>query len=650
MLGLTLRDEFRGKRLKGTAIELTNDNKTGATQVPAQQFLDITYPSADVLKALEAIGPDHGQTVVLIGERGRGKSHLLAVLYHALTSPGPTRAWLDSWAQRLGNRKIAAIALRPGMRVITESLHKQRYKFLWDLLFEQHPKGEFARGKWAGQGSGKTEVPGEHLLLEMFDAQPTALILDEFQTWFDGLTNTKQYPWRTWAFNFTQILSEIAKEHPDKLALVVSVRNGGSDAYQQLHRIGPIAVDFKGPNARQDRQSLLLHRLFENRLNVAAPAIASLVATHASEFLRLLEVPPSEHARVRQDFIECWPFAPHLMALLEDQVLVATNAQETRDLIRILADLFKRRGAETPILTAADFRIDDEASGVGALLDSVANQHHASIRVKAQRNLDAVRETEKKPGESIPHASELMSSLWLRSIAVDNLAGATAPVLQADITKTAPIDANAFHLELARIKESSFNIHEIGGRFLFREEENPHAKVMASARNDKLFEDGSDRAQLAQQVRYVFSGADDLSKAVRVIVLPRDWETAPWSAVEEDERPDRWDERIPLLVLPEDPEKPHEKLGRWLKDHLQKRRNAVRFLLPRAGTGKLYAERELLVLARAVIKAKEWGAANREYQGLAKKYETELRSSIKPRYDRFAILDRWDNVQPAQCR
>ena len=30
MLGLTLREEFRGKRLKGTAIELSNDTNTGA--------------------------------------------------------------------------------------------------------------------------------------------------------------------------------------------------------------------------------------------------------------------------------------------------------------------------------------------------------------------------------------------------------------------------------------------------------------------------------------------------------------------------------------------------------------------------------------------------------------------------------------------
>ena len=95
--------------------------------------------------------------------------------------------------------------------MITESLHRQRYKFLWDLLFDKHPHGNFIRGKWEGMGAAKPDVPSDALMLEMFRKQPTALLLDEFQTWYDSLTNTKQYPWRNWAFNFIQILSEIAR-------------------------------------------------------------------------------------------------------------------------------------------------------------------------------------------------------------------------------------------------------------------------------------------------------------------------------------------------------------------------------------------------------------------------------------------------------
>lgn len=96
MLGLTLREEFRGRRLKGTAIELSNDTNTGATQVAAQEFLEITYPTHDLLKAIEAVGPNQGRPVVVMGERGLGKSHLMGALHHAVSDSASTAAWQDA--------------------------------------------------------------------------------------------------------------------------------------------------------------------------------------------------------------------------------------------------------------------------------------------------------------------------------------------------------------------------------------------------------------------------------------------------------------------------------------------------------------------------------------------------------------------------
>ena len=55
------------------------------------------------------------------------------------------------------------------------------------------------------------------------------------------------------------------------------------------------------------------------------------------------------------EFLESWLYAPHLLQLLEGQVLVATEAQETRDLIKILADLYKRNGDTTCVLAVATF-------------------------------------------------------------------------------------------------------------------------------------------------------------------------------------------------------------------------------------------------------------------------------------------------------
>jgi hypothetical protein len=650
MLGLKLRQEFQGSRLRGTAIEFANENNTGATQVPAAEFLEITYPSTDLLKALEAIGPEQGRPVVLIGERGQGKSHLMAALYHALTDSTSTKQWLNFWAGILSNPRISALPLRSGVHVISESLHKQRFKFLWDVLFDQHPDGKYIRGKWEGLGDKKTDVPPASLLIELFQNKPVALILDEFQTWYDGLTNTSERPYKAWAFNFIQVLSEIAKENPELLTLVVSVRNGSTDAYQQIHRINPVLVDFKGPNAARDRRRLLLHRLFENRLQIHTDDIANLIATHVSEYVRLLDVAESEQPQRKNEFLEAWPYAQHLMQLLEDQVLVATDAQETRDLIRILAHLYKGHGEKTPIITAADFRLNDDKNVITALLDSLTNQHHANLREKAQRNFQSVLEATSNPNQTVPHLSEVVGSLWLRSLAVGNQAGADQAMLQADITKTAPIDDNAFQVELSTIVDNSFNIHPLGDRFVFKEEENPRAKLMAYARNDKLFTDGSDRAHLAKEVRFVLAGGDDSVANFRVVVLPIDWETNPWDEVDEAQRPDRWDERIPVLVLPGEPQSLAESLGRWLKNNLQSRRNAVRFLMPRAGSTALYNDRDLLVIARAILKAQEWRSDNSEYGKLHTKFQGELRGIIKQRFDRFAILRIWNFAEPSRCR
>ena len=329
---------------------------------------------------------------------------------------------------------------------------------------------------------------------------------------------------------------------------------------------------------------------------------------------------------------------------------MATNAQETRDLIRILADLFKRCGETSAIITAADFRLEDEESGIAALLDSVANQHHAKLREKALRNLVAVKDAVASSGQALPHLEGLIGALWLRSLAEVNQAGADRATLHVNVTRDKPLDDTPFEVELNTIVENSFNIHEDGNRYIFKEEENPQAKLISSARNDKLFKEGQDVAHLAREVRYVIGGNADVATRFRVIVLPQYWRTEPWEKVDEADNPAHWDDRIPILVLPECPAKPDSQLGPWLRDNLQSNRNVVRFLLPLDGSTNLFADRDLLVLARCVYLAEQWKVQNPEYARLQGKYQKELRDILKARFDRFAIIANWNFQEPANCR
>jgi hypothetical protein len=651
MLELTLRDEFKGERLKGTTIDFSSDKPTSALQRSTAEFLSITYPSVDLLRVFEATQPGQSRPVVLLGGRGQGKSHLMAALWHAIKDPAEATKWLADWAAKLNRPELKTLKFRTDFCVIAESLHQQRFKFLWDILFDRHPQGQLAKGKWLGKGDDKPNVPSIDLLLEMFEKQPTALLLDEFQTWFDGLSDSPKAKTQTWAFNFIQLLSEIANDRPDLLVFVTSIRDNQSQSFQQIHRINPVLVDFQGAQAKQDRQRLLLYRIFENRLNVPDAQIKTLIEAHLREYLRLAEVPPSQHEVKRAEFVEAWPYSPVLMRLLEDQVLVATEAQETRDLIRILVDLFKTRGDKSPVVTAADFDISNDKGSVTSLLNSVSNQLHRTLLEKARRNLEAVRIAVQDPDKNIPHSSDIISALWLRSLSVDRINGAAPAELQSDITRSEAIDDNTFAAEMALIRENSFNIHPVGNRLVFKEEENSEGRLLANAKNDKLFESNQDVQQLAAETRYVIGGSEEVSRKFRVVVLRKNWQNDPWAELPENERPDRWDGRLTIVVLPEYVENIEATLGVWLKQHLLQRRNTLRFLLPKKGAANIYYDRDLIVYARAIYLANQWKETDPAFRPLHTTYQnSHLRPRLRDQFDTFAILDVWNFAQPAQCR
>lgn len=653
MHGLTLREEFRGDLLEGTQIVLRKENGGGALDRPAEEFLRITYPTNDVISALEAIGPDTRRPVVLVGERGQGKSHLVAVLHHALHDrTGAVRQWLAHWARRFNRPALAELPLRAPLAVISEELQRANYRTLWDLLFDKHPQGRDIQAKWESKGHQKANVPSFDLLVEMFRTTPTALILDEFETWFDGLKNTAGSPERAWAFNFIQNLGRIAQDHPDIFCLVVTVRSGRGDAFQQLHRDNPVIVDFKGPDARHDRQRLLLHRLFENRLDFADEKVASLVEAHADEYIRLKKTATTEQDAVRRRFVEAWPFAFHLMDLLEDQVLTAVTSQETRDLIRVLASIFKRRGEHHPILTSADVGLDDDRGGIVAQFSAASSSQNVRLREKALRNLQQVRESLPDHERTLPYLDDLIASLWLRSLAMQG-GGADRATLQVDVTRAKPIDDNEFSASWAQIVENSFNIHEHNGRYAFKEEENPEARVMACARNDRLFQNGEDLEHLAREVAVVLGNDDNAAKRTRVTVLRSAWRHTPWKEMPATERldvePAAQDLRTILVVVPEPVTPRDATLGPWLASHLTKRRNMVRFLVPRDGTPSIYADDTLVRRARAVLKAEEFGKDERRYLPLAKRYQQELRELLTTRFDQFVVLYKWNFQQPDLC-
>lgn len=89
--------------MPSTVIAPNKDNSQGATDISTSDFLKITYPTSDVIKAIKAVKADTagGPVVMLIYGSGKGKSHLMAVMHHVIVSPNTVETWLKDRAEKL---------------------------------------------------------------------------------------------------------------------------------------------------------------------------------------------------------------------------------------------------------------------------------------------------------------------------------------------------------------------------------------------------------------------------------------------------------------------------------------------------------------------------------------------------------------------
>lgn len=640
MLGLTLRKEFLSSQMPGTQIDLDEVVHTRT----ADAMLSITYPTADVRNTLRAVAEGDGRPIVIVGERGRGKSHILGVVHFGFTFPDVVERWATDWSTKFP--ELSGLALPRGFRAISAAMSNHDYVTLWEPIFKWLTDGSRYRGRFE---EAKTPVPSRSLLEEAFAAEPTALILDELQTWFESLSRDPAggSP-RDLAFNFIQILSELASDRPDIFKLIVSVRNSGTDAYRQIHRNNPLLVDFKGVEARKDRVHLIQHRLFENHLQIARNEIESSTASYANERLRLLHpnaAGPAADERAKE-VIDTWPFAPELIDLLEDEFLMAEAAQETRDLMKVLVHMFKAEGATVPLLTVADVDVADGNGSGGELASMVDVLKGGGTRLRdvALRNLESIKEQ----GVPIPHASELISALWVRSMSPGPRPGATPSELHLDITRSVAMDDNSFDEELEKLKVASFNIHPEGERLIFKIDENPRAKLLASARNDKLFQSGQDLEYIQRAIAQALSPMDLATTVIsKLIVMNSAWESDPWTGRPADELPSAWREPV-VVVVPEN--LTEERLARWLNERVAVRRNLVHFLMPSAGTKSPFEDDEIRVLARCAYLAEDWSKTDSQYTPLRSDFQKQLRDKLSRWFERVAVLTHWDFGEPARTK
>ena len=130
---LTPREEV----LKGTFQGVIQTHKVDAEETRLEnnpkEFLQITYPSSAIKRALERIeeklsGKSHQGAFLLLGPYGAGKSHSLITLYHLFNNPSLAKEW--------GRRWNTEFELPENSKSIIISTRRYSGKFIWEPIFK----------------------------------------------------------------------------------------------------------------------------------------------------------------------------------------------------------------------------------------------------------------------------------------------------------------------------------------------------------------------------------------------------------------------------------------------------------------------------------------------------------------------------------
>lgn len=643
MLGLKLRPEFAGKNITGTAVSLDSTYQGSFINQPTPRALEITYPSVDLLEALEAcFGPEGRRYLVIMGERGQGKSHIMGVIHHAFKDPKALIGWLESWESKLSYKPKISVPNK-SFKVITVALHEQNFEFLWDPIFKFHSEGQRLQGKWEAK-KDTIPHPAKQDLIESFQKEPVALILDEYQTWYNSIPSKKA---QNWADGFVQVLTEIAEKNPECLKFVVSVRNSDGDAFGQLNRLAPRKINFSSSASKNDRQKLLMHRIFENRGQISRDQIKGKIDGYFSEWARLLGKQGAEKSQLEEQMITLWPFSSDLISVLEEQILVATNAQETRDLIQILVAIYKSAGEQSAIITPAHFGLDEESSPeLEKLLTSLATAHTRQLAKIALRNLQAVKENLK---EKCPDFTEkALSALYIRSLNAARQKGVRREQIQADVSVTTKYDDNAFKDAWAQIEDNSYNVHVSQDRYFFDIPENARTKVLVHAKNPKHFEHEQDLEKIIGITEWAYSPKNSADRnRFRYCVLGKAWRSDPFQVGKfKGTNPSDPGEGQPCYVfIPEALANGNLKqaVARFLNSYVPSYKNLIRFVVP---TKNIFEDKAILLNARALYFADSWKDQEPEYQRLKEHYQAELEKELAGAFSRVLIISQWDHQNP----
>lgn len=597
---LNVRSEVREGRIVGV-VKVENVHNPGAVEADPEWVFSRTCVLDDELNLLTLIKrkltrDDPVGNILLVGDMGSGKSHLLLLAYHMFNQPDRANEWLEKLT-RVPEKADVRFSVPTTGRVVVIQVKEVEaaYEYLWDIIFGFTNRKDLI-GKFVTHSPGMEEM--RRFLIEAgADQQPFVLILDEVEPWFNEISDRSI---RERNRSFLEKLSELANDEGLSFLLVTAVRAEFDDPKRTLSReCRPINL------TAGKRMRIIPYRLFEEEgdeeaIKEVARSYVDDYKRYASDYTLLY----TDENVVLGEMRESYPFHPIMLHVLFKKYTSHPSYQNTRGLLYLLSNVVRDLVDKRDMFLVSDANVEHYKDLVGML--------DRKLIGRAITCIDDARRSK------IEYGAGLISALFYHSL-VEAEAGATELELLQSVFRPGMNPTEVVH-SIHSVADTCTYVKPRDARFLLGPE-NPESVVKKEASRIPQDKALGEIADILNEM---------LGKARRVYLIE-----FPSEKIEGIR-----DLRIVFTLTREDTD---DRLRDRLEPYLRGKQypNFLVFMVPERGVD-LSRDEELITLAMKAVSARNLsrqpGDLKREYERILR----EKRDSVaaKLRGESWAII-RW---------
>jgi len=429
------REVIEGK-FQGVIQSHKVDAKEPRLENNPEEFLRITYPSSALKRTLERINEKLSRTsnqggFLLVGPYGSGKTHALISLYHALKQPEISKRWLRTWGIELN--------IPDSTKTVIISTRRYDVDLLWEPIFELLGREDVL--------PKIKRFPTVDQIEEVVGDSPCAIFIDEIENWYGSFDPEEQAHLIEKNETFLEHLLEVANDPNKKLLVFITFLEEKEGLKKIFNRTNPARIDI---SAMEDREGVTLHRLFENADQKDLDKVDEVVEKYVDKYTEPIKI--DNAYKYKQRMTRTYPFQPLLLDTLIQIYEAATERQDIRGMMTVLADVVKDAHDKKDSVLLSDI---DENAFRGMDLQLVE---------KFDYDLDRVKE--------ISYGREILKTVLIFTLNEKTVGASESDILLSVFSPTQGHTLNAIAMDLENIYGKPHYLHKEDGIYLFKHEIN----------------------------------------------------------------------------------------------------------------------------------------------------------------------------------